>query len=312
MNLPPETTAAIDHQVDDFMTRLAGRTNDPAQRDQAVEAISSLGARDVAAAAAMSGQMLLRRAAAIEVLSDGGGSVGSELAELRRLANRLAADAASATEPPRRRLFGMLEPANPLVELLDGWERVSTEVEEVLGHLREAQQALRADSAAIAQEQRGLATQVEVLRRHEYMASRIDQRLGDSDARGATDLLHAARQRRRDLLTQLAIAVQGQAALGIVADNNRELINAIENATTTTLAALRTSGAVRQALVTQGVVRSRLAEAQQVAEARGAGAQVEALKAAWAGVQATLDQVDAFRAEATRSLSGLASSPPGS
>jgi uncharacterized protein YaaN involved in tellurite resistance len=298
--------ADIDRQVEAFLEQVRRGHDSPAEHTRAIDAISSLGSRDVGAAAAMAGQILGRPAQAIEALAGGRGSVGGDLDELHSLANDLA-EVWRAAVSPRRRLLGMLPPADPLEEFLDGWERVTERVKEVLSRLREAQQALRADSAAIAQERRGLATQVAALQRHEHMAGRIDAELSaTADAStSVTDLVHAARQRRRDLLTQLAVTMQGEAALGIVEANNRELVNAIETAVTVTATALRNSAAVRQALLTQRAVRDSLADARRTAAAGGPALQAEALKLAWAGVEAALDEVDAFRTQASRELNNL-------
>ena len=62
------------------------------------------------------------------------------------------------------------------------------------------------------------------------------------------------RQRVTDLMTQLAVSIQGYLALDLVRRNNLELIKGVDRATTTTVSALKTALMVSQALGTQQAV----------------------------------------------------------
>jgi hypothetical protein len=120
------------------------------------------------------------------------------------------------------------------------------DVRAVLGALGDSQRLLRMDSAAIEQDRTGLRTQILALHGLAFMAEKVDAGL-----EGAPELQYAARRRREQLLTQLAVALQGYAALKLVADNNRELSAAIDTAMTTTMSALQTAdtvGAVLESL----------------------------------------------------------------
>src|SRR3546814_20968894 len=64
--------------------------------------------------------------------------------------------------------------------------------------------------------------------------------------------LFYARQRTQDLLTQMAVTVQGYLALDLVKKNNVELVKGVDRASTTTVAALRTAVTVAQALTRIG------------------------------------------------------------
>ena len=61
-------------------------------------------------------------------------------------------------------------------------------------------------------------------------------------------MLFYARQKVTDLLTQMAVNVQGYLALDLVRKNNLELAKGVDRATTTTVSALRTAVIVAQAL----------------------------------------------------------------
>jgi uncharacterized protein YaaN involved in tellurite resistance len=128
-------------------------------------------------------------------------------------------------------------------------------------------------------------------------------------------VLYAVRRRHQSILTELAVATQGYAALRIVERNNHEVIRAVAEATTTTAAAMRTAVMVAQAAASQ---RATLEQLEAAAEATAAMAdqademearlpdtrsQVGMLQQAWAAVSTALDRVDAQKAEALRTIS---------
>src|SRR4029077_16593983 len=86
--------------------------------------------------------------------------------------------------------------------------------------------------------------------------------LDGSDANKAKAVRESAlfyvRQRSNDLLTQLAVSVQGYLALDLVKKSNIELIKGVDRASTTTVAALRTAVTVAQALTNQKLVLSQI------------------------------------------------------
>ena len=71
-------------------------------------------------------------------------------------------------------------------------------------------------------------------------------------------MLFSVRQKNQDLLTQLAVSVQGYLALDVIRRNNLELIKGVQRATTTTISALRTAVIVAQALADQKLVLDQI------------------------------------------------------
>ena len=67
---------------------------------------------------------------------------------------------------------------------------------------------------------------------------------------------------RTDLLTQMAVTVQGYLALDLVKKNNVELVKGVDRASTTTVAALRTAVTVAQAMTNQKLVLEQITRAQ--------------------------------------------------
>ena len=72
------------------------------------------------------------------------------------------------------------------------------------------------------------------------------------------DILFYTRQKVQDLLTQLAVTVQGYLAMDMIRKNNLELIKGVDRATTTTVSALRTAVMVAQALTNQKLVLEQI------------------------------------------------------
>lgn len=72
-------------------------------------------------------------------------------------------------------------------------------------------------------------------------------------------MLFYARQKVTDLLTQMAVNMQGYLALDLVRKNNLELVKGVDRATTTTVSALRTAVIVAQALANQKLVLDQIA-----------------------------------------------------
>ena len=100
---------------------------------------------------------------------------------------------------------------------------------------------------------------MEKLHQYIYMARQIDgalearvNELLQSDPEKARivqeEMLFYVRQKVQDLLTQLAVSIQGYLALDMVRKNNLELIKGVDRATTTTISALRTAVITAQAL----------------------------------------------------------------
>ncbi len=136
------------------------------------------------------------------------------------------------------------------------------------------------------------------------------------------DILYPVRRRRQEILTQLAVAVQGYAALRVVEVNNRELVRAVRTATTTTVAALRTAVMVAQALTNQKLVSEQvravnettsamiestsavLREQTSTVESQAAspGIDMGSLQRAWDNVFAALDQIDTYKLRALQAM----------
>jgi len=136
------------------------------------------------------------------------------------------------------------------------------------------------------------------------------------------DALFYVRQKRQDLLTQLAVIVQGYLALDLIRKNNLELVKGVERATTTTVSALRTAVIAALALGNQRLVleqvtalntttgnviesTSQMLRQQTVdiaSQAASSTVSIEKLQAAFNNIYATIDTIDTFKLAALESM----------
>jgi uncharacterized protein YaaN involved in tellurite resistance len=156
---------------------------------------------------------------------------------------------------------------------------------------------------------------------------------GQSEAANAlkSDALFAIRQRRQDIMTQLAVSVQGYMALDLIRKNNIELIKGVDRAQTTTISALRTAVIVSQALSRQKLVldqitalntttsnlieatsnQLRVQGAQINEQAAASTVDIQKLQQAFENVFQTMDAIDTFRAQAVDSMAQTVSALEG-
>jgi uncharacterized protein YaaN involved in tellurite resistance len=126
------------------------------------------------------------------------------------------------------------------------------------------------------------------------------------------------RQKDQDILTQLAVSVQGYLALDVIRRNNLELIKGVDRATTTTVSALRTAVIVAQALANQKLVLDQITalntttgnliestsellrtQSAKIGEqAATSTINLEQLQHAFDNVYATIDQIDSYKLQA--------------
>ncbi len=294
-----------------------------------VASIDRLGQREFTATAAMSGRTLERRFEVERNKLAAKTPLARQLAELRKVVDELSPPEIDLERHGSRGPFGLgpqHDEAEELGRYFEHFARSRAHVEELLQTIAEGRLALERDNALLGQEQVSLATVMDTLRERAYLTARLDEALtaridtvAQADPERAdclrADVLHAIRRRRQEILTQLAVAMQGYAALQIVEDTNTEVARAMETATTTTAAALRTAVMVAQAVAGQRIALEQMEIAHRATAAiagqaealqdhlRASGARMAVLQAAWAEVYGALDRVDAQKEQARRVLS---------
>lgn len=305
----PDVAARIDVMVAAFIDSISSLDAHDDEYRRRIDDVNRLGEREIIATSEMSNRLLDRPVRAMTGILGRKAPVARNLVELRHFVEDL--------DPARYDLLGV-DPrklGDRLEGYFDRYSKAQPGIQAILRALTDSRLALQADNAAIVQEVSALWTEMETLRQYAYMARALDralethiEALAATDPAGARalsmDVLFPIRQRLQDLLTQLAVATQGYAALRIVHQNNHEVVRAIQTASTTTTAAMRTAVMVAQAFAHQRLALDQLQAAAEVAaaQATGVGVDLGGLQRAWDNVSATLNQIDSYKSEAMATM----------
>ena len=331
IKLSDEELVRLNTQVANFVeTFMTDDVESDAFR-QGVEAVSHLGAAEIAASASVANRMLDRPEAARNALEKKTG-VSKNLSDLRNVVESLDPSAHGHLFSPRR-ILGIIPFGSNVRSYFDRYKSAQSQLDGIMQVLFRGKDELLRDNAAIENEKAAMWTAMQKIRIAVYLCEHIDAALEEriatlalNDAERAKtlreDVLLSARQRRVDLLTQLAVNVQGYQVLDILKRNNVELMKGVDRATTTTVSALRTAVTASQALAGQRLVlnqitalnettgamiesTSQLLGTQGVAiheQAASATIDIDRLKAAFTNIYAALDAVDVYKAKALVSL----------
>ncbi len=219
-----------------------------------------MGRKEIAEAAGASNRFLDRPVKAID--SDTG--IGADLTELRRTVEELDPKENSKSFTTRK-FLGIIPFGRRINGYFDKYRSSQTHISAILMRLSNGKDELLMDNAAIDTERAGLWKTMHKLEQMIHISRALDQRLEDkANELDATEpakakairesALFYTRQRTTDLLTQMAVTVQGYLALDLVKKNNVELVKGVDRASTTTVAALRTAVTVAQAMTNQKLV----------------------------------------------------------
>ena len=292
--------------------------------------VRTMGDQDIRTAADSSNRLL---ATPVRALKEGGLSegskVGSTLLELRRTVENLDPSEASMG----RKILGFIPFGDKLTDYFRRYESAQGHLNAIIRALYDGQDELRKDNAALNLEKQHLWDTMARLNQYIYVAERLDAQLSAKTAElDATDpekakalredVLFYVRQKHQDLLTQLAVSIQGYLAIDIVIKNHVELIKGVDRATTTTVSALRTAVIVAQALANQKLVLDQitalntttsnmiastskmLADQSASIQSQAASATVglPQLQAAFQNIYATMDSISTFKVQALDSM----------
>jgi len=318
----------LEKMVQDYVESIVSLDARSPEFTTKAESVRTMGDADIRAAAAVSNRMLdrpVRAKGGFEATSQ----VSQSLLDLRKTIEGLDPAKASGV----RKLLGIIPFGDQLRDYFHRYESAQTHINAILNALYKGQDELRKDNAALEQEKLQLWETMQRLAQYVYVVERLDTSLAAtiteieaSDPERAKALkdnvLFYVRQKHQDLLTQLAVSIQGYLAMDLVRKNNIELIKGVDRATTTTISALRTAVVVAQALANQRLVldqitalntttsnmiesTSKLLASQSVAINEQAGSStigIDKLEAAFTNIRQAMDAIDAFKAQALQSM----------
>ncbi len=321
----------LDQKVQDYVTSIVALDPHSPAFGAKADDIRTMGDADIRASADTSNRLLQ---APTRAMSKGdfaeGSKVSKSLLDLRRTIEDL--DPAQATGV--KKLLGLIPFGDKFEDYFRKYESSQSQLDGILRSLYSGQDELRKDNASLDQEKSHLWETMQRLAQYIYIAEHLDAALvakiaevqpTDADKAKALqeDVLFYVRQKHQDLLTQLAVSIQGYLAIDLVRRNNVELVKGVDRATTTTVSALRTAVIVAQALANQRLVldqinalntttsnmiqsTSELLATQSVAinkQAADSTIGIDKLQAAFANVYQAMDAIDAFKLQALDSMS---------
>ena len=315
-------------KVDAFIDELVAQDANSPEFGKKVDQLTNMGRKEIAQAAGMSNRFLDRPVRAMD--KDQG--VGNDLAELRRVVEDLDPGKRGKLSGTRK-ILGIIPFGNKLNNYFRSYQSAQTHIQSILTNLGSGKDELLMDNAAIDVERQKLWEAMGNLEQMVHISKALDEKLEDKAAElDATDpakakairetALFYVRQRTQDLLTQMAVSVQGYLALDLVKKNNVELVKGVDRASTTTVAALRTAVTVAEAMTNQRLVlgqitalndttagiidstgkllREQTAKIHQ--QAAASTIPLETLQRAFQNIYDTMDEVDSFKLKALDSM----------
>jgi len=333
VKLRPEDTAELDSQVQAFVNAVSSLDEQDPKFKECLDRVHTMGNKDVEMSASVSNRMLERPVKNMKSgLFDSGSDISQSLIDLRNTVEKLDPAKQGDLFAPRK-LLGLIPFGNRLVQYFDQYQSSQTHINAIVESLRRGKDELMRDNAAIEQEKVNLWTLMERLEKYIYLGRNLDAALeAKARALDATDpekarvvreeLLFYTRQKVTDLLTQMAVNIQGYLALDLLRKNNFELIKGVDRATTTTVAALRTAVMVAQALVNQKLVLDQISalntttgnmiettsemlkkQTGQIHEqAASSTIEVDKLRRAFQNVYQTMDAIATFKSRSLDSM----------
>jgi uncharacterized protein YaaN involved in tellurite resistance len=327
--LKPEQVSELDKRVDDFVADLVAQDAASPEFGKKVDQLTNLGAREIADAAGQSNRFLDRPVRAMD--KDNG--IGADLTALRSTVEDLD-PSTKGNLLTKKKLFGLIPfGGDRLRGYFDSYKSAQSNISAILARLKDGKDELLHDNAAIDQERAKLWDAMGKLEQMVHVSKALDARLEEkaneldySDAPKAKAIRETAlfqvRQRTQDLLTQLAVSVQGYLALDLVKKNNIELVKGVDRASTTTVAALRTAVTVAQALTNQRLVLDQITALNTTTagiidatgemlktntariheQAASSTIPLETLQRAFENIYETMDAVDSFKLKALDSM----------
>ncbi len=315
-------------RVDAFVADLVASDANSPEFGQKVDQITNMGRKEIAVASAMSNRFLDRPIRAMD--KDSG--VGANLTALRRTVEELDPGKAGKLSPGRK-FLGIIPFGNSMKRYFERYQSAQGHIQSVLTHLASGKDELLMDNAAIDTERAKLWEAMGKLEQMIHISKVLDGKLEDKAAElDATDpakakalresALFYVRQRTQDLLTQMAVTVQGYLALDLVKKNNVELVKGVDRANTTTVGALRTAVTVAQAMSNQRLVLGQITAlnqttagiidstgkllAEQTAkiheQAASSTIPMDVLERAFQNIYDTMDNIDTFKVKALESM----------
>lgn len=328
--VPEAALPGLEAKVDGYLASLLSVEAKSPEFAAKANDIRTMGDADIRTAADSSNRLLQTP---VRALKEGGLSEGSKIGQTLLDLRRTVEDLDPSEDNIGKKFLGIIPFGNKIADYFRRYESAQSHLNAIIKALYDGQDELRKDNAALNLEKQHLWETMTRLNEYIYLAERLDVKLSatlaqldatDPDRARALreDVLFYVRQKHQDLLTQLAVSIQGYLAIDVIIKNNLELIKGVDRATTTTVSALRTAVIVAQALANQKLVLDQitalntttsnmiestsrmLADQSATIQAQAASATVglPQLQAAFANIYQTMDSISDFKVKALDSM----------
>lgn len=318
----------LEEKVEGFIADLVSHDANSPEFGKRVDQLTNMGRKEIAATAAMSNRFLDRPVRAMD--KDTG--VGANLSELRRTVEELDPGRQGKLSSGRK-FLGIIPFGNSMKRYFDSYTSSQGHIQAILERLSSGKDELLMDNAAIDVERQklweGMGNLEQMIHISRTLDARLEEKATDLDATDPAkakaireSALFYVRQRTQDLLTQMAVTVQGYLALDLVKKNNVELVKGVDRASTTTVGALRTAVTVAQAMSNQRLVLAQITALNTTTagiidstgqllkdqtgkiheQAAASTIPLETLQRAFQNIYDTMDSIDTFKVKALDSM----------
>jgi len=323
----------LDTKVDQFLNTVLSSNVRSGDFKEKVASVHTLGNEEILAATNISNRLLEKPMRAMrEGFFDNKSSLSGTLIELRTTVEDLDPARHGNLLAPKK-LFGLIPFGNKLRDYFYKYQSAQTHLSQIIQALYEGKEELQKDNAAIEEEKVNAWNVMLKMEQYVYVGKKLDNALQAKIAQIESkdpekarvikeELLFYLRQQVTDMLTQLAVTMQGYLAMDMIRKNNLELIKGVDRAATTMVSALRTAVIVSQALTNQKLVleqinalstsssvmiesASKLMK-QQVREthqqASSASVEIDKLKKAFQNIYDTMDMMSMYKIKALENM----------
>ncbi|WP_455210855.1 toxic anion resistance protein [Kaarinaea lacus] len=269
VKLDMDTINNLEAKVDQFLNTVLSMDLQSEDFKEKVANIHALGNEEIRAAANISNRLLDKPVNAMhEGFFDEKSNISQALISLRSTVEDLDPAKQGDLLAPKK-LFGLIPFGDKLRDYFYKYQSAQSHINKIIQALYDGKEELQKDNAAIEEEKVNAWNLMLKMEQYVYVGKKLDSALEAkiaqieaNDAEKARvvkeEMLFYLRQKVTDLLTQLAVTVQGYLAMDMIRKNNLELIKGVERATTTTVSALRTAVMVSQALTNQKLVLEQI------------------------------------------------------
>lgn len=329
IKIPDIKRQELDEKVQHFINSILSQPVQSESFKASVEGVHQMANQEIREAASISNRLLAKPANAMNSgFFDEGSKISTSLVELRKKVESLD-PSRQGNLFEKRKLLGIIPLASRIDDYFQKYQSSESHLKAILEALYNGKDELLKDNAAIEEEKVNAWQTMEKLEQYIYLGKKIDaaiesrlHEIQNDDPEKARvikeELLFYVRQKVQDLLTQLAVTIQGYLAMDMIRKNNLELIKGVERATTTTISALRTAVIVAQALANQKLVldqigalntttstlisgtsnllKSQAAKSHQ--QATGSTIEMDQLRQAFKNIYETMDMVSGYKIKA--------------